>query len=152
MIIDKLENAGKYLPDNADGRAVLKFLEENDLNGVALGKHALTDKAFVNVTEYDTKPLGNVCPEAHIKYVDLQVIITGSEDALYALLDGQPVIKPYDEESEYALYSANAYTRHTVKAGEFALLFPEHLHQFGIATSQPIKIKKAIFKIPVWER
>lgn len=152
MIIDKLENAKKYLPDNADGRAVLQFLENNDLTKVELGKHVLTDAAFVNVMEYETKPLEKVSPEAHIKYIDLQVIITGSEDALYALLDNQPVIKPYDEESDYALYSAENYSRHTIKAGEFTLLFPEHLHQFGLASDEPVRIKKAVFKIPVWER
>ena len=151
MIIDKLENAKNYLPDTAETRAVLEFLEKNDLKEIATGKYELCGDAYVNVFEYETKPLGAVNPEAHIKFVDLQVIITGSEDALYAVLSDQPVLKPYDAAADYALYSEENCSRHTVKAGEFTLLFPEHLHQFGIATEQPMSIKKAVFKIPVWE-
>lgn len=152
MIIDKLENIGQYLPDNEYRDAVIEFLAKGDLAALEVGRYGLCGSAFANVAEYDTKIPDKIALEAHIKYVDFQVIIGGEESAYYAILDGQPVVKPYDEESDYALYGAEDYQTCTVKAGEFALLMPEHLHQFGVRSGECNRVKKVIFKIPVWDK
>ena len=152
MIIDKIENAVKYLPDNENGQAVAEFIATTDFNSLPAGKHDIYGDAYVNVMEYDTKPVESVALEAHVRYVDLQLIISGSESALYAVKGDQPVITAYDSEKDCAFYGEDSYRTYTVHTGEFALLFPEHLHQFGVALAAPEKVRKAVFKIPVWQR
>ena len=152
MIIEKLENLYGYLPENEHGDAVKAFLASNPLDTLSKGRHDIDELTYVNVLEYETKLPVDVKLEAHVKYVDVQVIISGEETAYYAELDGQSVAKQYDGEADYALYDAPENSEHLLKAGDFTVLFPNHLHAFGIAKTAPATVKKAVFKIPVWNK
>ena len=51
MIVDTLDNLGKYVSLNPLFAKVVRFLEENDLNDLEAGKHFIQgEDLFVNIT------------------------------------------------------------------------------------------------------
>lgn len=131
--------------------AAVKFLNESDLANIALGRHDITDNTYANVQEYSSKTEGIY--EAHRKYIDVQVVISGEENIFVAPLD-----KAFDETKEYDAMSdcvlfADAKDAAAVIANpdNWVILFPNEAHKPGMAISTPAPIRKVVVKIPVAE-
>ena len=61
-----------------------KYLKENDLKSLPLGKRAVGDGLTVSVEEYITREPGEEWLEGHKKNIDLQFIVDGCELQGYA--------------------------------------------------------------------
>jgi YhcH/YjgK/YiaL family protein len=147
MITDKLENAQLYYPLGGRIEKALKYLEETDLNNLPEGKHEIDgENIFALINVYETKDSGDCNLEAHKKYIDIQCVARGSELIGYAPLNSQTVIKEYDDEKDFALYSG---TPSFIKLEEkmFAIFFPGDLHMPGIMFVESAQVKKAVIKI-----
>lgn len=78
MIYDTIKNLAVYrgvLPGMA---VVADFLARTDLNTLAPGRIDLWEGVWVNVNRYVPAESGKW--EAHRRYVDLQYVLTGSEE------------------------------------------------------------------------
>ena len=146
MYIDKLENLGNYIKDQALKDAIENFLK--NAATVEAGKHPILDGTFANVLEYTTKPFEAVKMEAHRKYLDLQYIVSGEETVLKQDLDDNEPINEYNEVKDVVHYSPKTYDRALLLEGTFGIMFPEDLHQC-IAVTSPAPLKKVVVKIPV---
>lgn len=143
---------GSQIKANPDEwTAALKFLQESDLNTIALGRHDITDKTYANVQEYTSKTENGY--EAHRLYIDIQVIISGEENIFVAPLDKAfDITKEYDADSECVLF-ADASDAKAVLANpeNWVVLFPNEAHKPGMAIAEPAPIRKVVVKIPVAE-
>ena len=145
MIIDKLENLSKYI-NNDLASAISEFLK--DAKNVTLGKHDIVGGTFANVLEYSTKVFETVKMEAHIKYLDLQYMVSGVEKVLYQDKGDNSPINEYNDVKDVIHYSPNTYTEHLLEEGYFGIMFPNDLHQC-VCKDTPLAIKKIVVKIPV---
>ena len=148
--VGQLKEQIKANPD--EWTAALKFLEENDLATIELGRHDITDETFANVQEYTSLLEGKY--EAHRKYIDIQVVISGNENIFVAPLDKAfNVIHEYDETSGDFVLFADANDSKPVLANSenWVILFPNDAHKPGMAINQPAQIRKVVVKIPVAE-
>lgn len=121
--------AGEYLK-GTEGR--------NDIDG---------DDLFFNVQEIETKKLENCFFETHEKYADIHLIIEGEEKIGYSLNEELESDLPYDSEKDFATQKGSASQIFEMKKGRFIVFFPNEPHMPLIASNEPMKIKKAIFKI-----
>ena len=149
MIFDKLENLRKYAAICPRLNAVADFLEKNELKDLPLGRIDLADGVFVNVQEYETYPAPDKW-EAHRKYADLQIVVTGDER-----MDGAPISDAeggngYSEEYDFELFDtcSGAFASVYGTPGVFVWFGPEDAHRPGLRHNT-VKVKKAVFKIPV---
>lgn len=143
---------GEQVKANPDEwAAAIKFLKENDLNSLALGRHDITEKTYVNVQEYTSKTENGY--EAHRLYIDVQIIIAGEENIFVAPLDKAfDVTKEYDAQSDCVLFaSANDGKAVLANPDNWVVLFPNEAHMPGMAIAEPAPIRKAVVKIPVAE-
>lgn len=118
--------------------------------GIEDGKHSIkADELYVNVMTYVPKSAELSCFEAHKKYVDIQVILEGEEIIGFESAEELEITKEYAAEGDCMLYAMNdRYDSVRVKAGEFAIIFPEEPHAPGIAASAaPTKVRKAVVKV-----
>lgn len=126
------------------------FLKENGGADIALGKHFMENSdIYVNVSEYTSHQLEDSGWEAHKKYADLQVVLAGEEQILVANIEKMH-LGDYREDSDYLACSGDSEVAVKVDRDTCVLLFPEDGHMPGVCIArQPVKVKKAVFKIPV---
>ena len=146
MIIDTIENLGKYVALNPLFADVVEFLKNNDLQTIEEGKHFIKDKdLFVNIQVAKGKTQEAAVLETHIEMIDIQIPITCEETFGYTPLCDLPDFE-YNAEKDITKYGdTKAQTYVTVKPGQFVIFFPQDGHAPCII-NQP-EIKKAIFKV-----
>jgi YhcH/YjgK/YiaL family protein len=146
MIIDTIENLGKYVTLNPLFADVVEFLKNNDFQTIEEGKHFIKDKdLFVNIQVAKGKTQDAAVLETHIEMIDIQIPITCEETFGYTPLCDLPDFE-YNAEKDITKYGdTKAQTYVTVKPGQFVIFFPQDGHAPCII-NQP-EIKKAIFKV-----
>ena len=146
MIIDTIENLGKYVELNPLFADVVEFLKNNNLQTIEEGKHFIKDKdLFVNIQVAKGKTQEAAVLETHIEMIDIQIPLTCEETFGYTPLCDLPEFE-YNAEKDITKYGdTKAQTYVTVKPGQFVIFFPQDGHAPCII-NQP-EIKKAIFKV-----
>lgn len=142
MIYDKIENIDLY---NIDKSAV-EFIK-NLTGDEECKRYEISDKIYANIEEYRTKECGYF--EAHQKYADIQLLLTGEETIEYTSLDGLEIKDAYNAERDIAFFydGTNPVIKLPLKKGFFALLNPEEAHKPQLISSASCKVKKVVVKI-----
>lgn len=149
MILDKIDNLKMYKPvlDCAD--KIYEFICDFIKTPKENGRYEIDGKnLYANVDSYDTKPEEGALFEAHKKYIDLQVIMTGEEKIGWASPDKLAPNDEFSEEKDIGFYNGDEDSWITVKDGNFVILYPEDAHKPCISTNGESKfVKKIVFKI-----
>ena len=142
MIYDKIENIDLY---NLDSDAV-NFIK-NLKSDIECKKHILNDNVYANVEEYNTKESGFF--EAHKKYIDVQLLLTGEEILEYTNLTGLNIKTDYDDTRDIEFYydGDNPKIPILLKSGFFAVLYPADAHKPQLMYKTNQKVKKVVVKI-----
>ena len=148
MILDSLKNAASTLALNPLFKQAFDFIQKNDLSKMELGKTIIDgDKLFISVMEIDGKLPEAAKMESHVKYIDIQVVISGVETMGWTAIEHcTEAIEPYNAEKDLQFFADKPSTLITVHPGEFAIFFPEDGHAPGIGNGL---IKKAVVKVLV---
>ncbi len=145
MIIDSIA----YLEDY---KAVLPYLEE----GLAAVKKNGTDQigkfpfehGFYMIQEGKTKPLSEGDFESHQKYIDLQIILEGSEEVAWHDVRDLKVTIPYDEAGDKQKLSGDREHHMLISKGMFWAAFPWDGHRPVCHTDEPHTYRKIVMKLP----
>jgi len=148
MIIDKLENLGKYVALNPLFADVVEFLKSHDLIQMEPGKYPIKDKdLFLNLTVAKGRAKEAATLETHINMIDIQIPLSCEETFGYTPLVDLPEFE-YNAEKDITKYGTTmAQTYVTLKPMQMGIFFPQDGHAPCIA-EEP-EIKKAIFKVKV---
>ena len=146
MIIDTIDNLGKYVGLNPLFADVVKFLGENDLNTMEEGKHPIKgNDLFVNIQVAKGRDKAAAVLETHRAMIDIQIPIDAEETFGYSPLQDLPELE-YNAEKDITKYGdLQAQVYFTVKLGQMAIFFPQDGHAPCITEKEAIK--KAIFKV-----
>lgn len=146
MIIDTLDNLGKYQGINPLFADVVEFLKKNDLNVMEDGKYPIKGKdLFLNLTTAKGKAPDEAEVETHVKMIDIQIPLDGPETYGYTPLCNLPE-EEYNAEKDVTMYPGlMAESFIDCQPGMFAIFFPQDGHAPCI-TMAP-EIRKAIFKV-----
>ena len=136
MIIDKLDNLGKYTMLNPLFADVVEF------------KYPIKDKdLFLNLTVAKGRGKEAATLETHIDMIDIQIPISCDETFGYTPLGDLPHFE-YNAEKDITKYGDTlAQTYVTLKPMQMGIFFPQDGHAPCI--SDNAEIKKAIFKVKV---
>jgi YhcH/YjgK/YiaL family protein len=148
MILDKLQNHETYLNLNEKFVKAFDFIKNNDLKNMENGKYEIEgEEIFAMVQNYSTKELFEGRLESHHKYIDIQYMISGTEQMGYAPLQGQEVTEEILE-SDLVFYDGEASIL-KVEEGMFAIFYPNDLHMPGLLYNEKDEIKKLVIKVAV---
>ncbi len=145
MVIDYLKNLNHY-------RYLISEIEEKvefalSLKDTEVGRYEKEDY-FVLVQEGETNIVENVKFEAHIKYIDIQILYSGRELVKWNTTDKLNVIEPYVYEKDICFY-IGAGNSFVVEENMFYIMFPEDAHAPCLAVSDKEKYKKLVIKCRV---
>ncbi|MFV0379552.1 MAG: YhcH/YjgK/YiaL family protein [Anaerorhabdus sp.] len=148
MIIDSLENLKRYQELSSEIATCINFINSNDLSKLEANKIELNDRCFVLVQDVDVMD-DNLNYEWHKKYIDIQLVVDGSE-CLDVAVNSTHRNDSFDEIKDIGFCKKdNKAVRVKLYKNEFVLLFPYELHAPCIYLNDK-KIKKLVFKI-LWE-
>lgn len=145
MVLDYLKNLSNYEGCNKYLSKITEFIANNNLKELAKGKYDLGDECFVNILE--SNPTTSTKWESHVKYLDIQYIVTGSETIVWNDFSFMQNKTEYDEVKDRYLGTGEGQAI-TVEEGMFMLLFPSDAHCPGIKAHDDF-VKKAVFKIKI---
>ena len=144
MIYDKLEKIATY---SALFSELVEYMKKTNLNTLPIGKNEISDTLFVLVNEYKTSIADTDILENHVKYIDVQVILSG-EERVAVSHNYCEIIKAYDQEADYELVKANGQL-FRFPENHFMIFFPGEYHRPGISIKDSTKVKKLVFKVKI---
>jgi YhcH/YjgK/YiaL family protein len=146
MILDSLENSGRYLSLHPLFKKAFDFLKNNDLSNAKNGKLKTDDpRVFFMLSDVQGKDPQDAVLEAHKKYIDIQTPLAGVETIGWKAEEDLMIIsQQYSAKQDVMLFHdfPTAYTK--LYPGQFAIFFPEEGHAPGIGQGS---IRKVIAKI-----
>lgn len=148
MILDKLENSGKYEHLHPLFKQAFDYLKSIDFSKVEPTKTELKGKdLFVMVSDSELRAADKAKPETHNKYIDIQLPISRPETFGWkARQDLTHPIGNFDEEKDIQFFDNKTETQITVLPGNFLIFFPEDGHAPCIGEGQ---VRKVVVKIKI---
>lgn len=152
MILDKIEFFERYFAVSKDFKIGFDFIKKALKENLPAGKYEIDgERLFAMIQEYETREWKEPFFEGHRKYIDLQFIAEGEERIDVVDIEKAASFKPYDAAIEAEFFAPKGET-HVCKlsSGDFAIFFPEDLHQPGLRTGKDAcKMKKIIVKVAI---
>ena len=146
MIIDLWENIGNYsnlIPNLPKGIAAV-----NKLESLEVGRYEF-DGGFFMVQKGSTKPMEEGYFEAHRNYIDVQIVVEGSEEVAWEHISKLNEEIPYNEEKDALYLSGDTDCRFSVKAGMCYIAFPDDGHRPVRHVNEPHEFVKIVLKLPI---
>lgn len=147
MIVDCLSNFKAYEKLHKHFATVLAFLEKNSLSMLKEGHYLLLRKdVFVSISRYKTQVDKDF--EAHKQYIDIQMVLEGTECIEWCPLSKTQAKTIYDNDKDIMFLSGMGPKFEATK-DLFFIFFPEDAHRPGLSIHTQEYVKKAVFKIKV---
>ena len=122
----------------------------NKAEGAAVGKYELENGVYVSVQEYTTKARSEAKYEAHKKFIDIQMILSGKELIAVSPIEKMTISDEYNEEKDFMLFHHNdECTDYVLEAGDFLILYPQDVHMPGVCVNEKSPVRKIVVKVPV---
>ena len=102
---------------------------------------------YALTVNYDTRPAEDLSFEAHRKYIDVQVLLSGIEDIDVSQdLDDMEVIQSYSDENDTTLFDTPPnWSTVVLRPGYFAVFYPDDAHRPGAGDGS--SVRKLVVKI-----
>lgn len=150
MVVDHLSQADKYINLHPGIAKALDYLRSTDFTKMALGRYEIDgDKLIAIVNEYATVDAATEQMEAHRKYIDVQYIVSGTEQMGIAAFRTQTISKEYDAEKDYLLVADAPHYFIRVSPGMFTIFFPTDLHMPNLIDKVSTTVRKVVMKVAV---
>ncbi|MFJ6412113.1 YhcH/YjgK/YiaL family protein [Terribacillus saccharophilus] len=146
MIFDLIENLVEYNSLNPKiGNGLKKFNEiEIDYN-----KRFEFDGGYLFFQEGTTTHIDEGTFEAHKKYIDIQIVLDGSEYVAWASIDQLEVDVAYNVEKDVVRLNGNPETTMKINKGMAYICLPHDGHKALKYIDKATNYKKAVIKIEI---
>ncbi len=146
MIIDSLENAYRYIDMHKSFAQAFQFINHTNFSTIEAGKYPIDGhNIHAAVSLKDGVKMEEAKYEAHDNYIDIQVCPSGSET-----IGWKPrkkctnITTPYNPDKDVTIFATEPDTLFQLKAGQFAIFFPDDVHGPMIGEGP---IKKLVVKV-----
>lgn len=145
--INHLDSSGAYPPAVLAG---LYHLQQYDFSKMAPGRYEVDgDNIFLMVSELTTEPAEDRKLEAHRKYIDIHLLLSGMEDIGFDTLhDDMEILIPYDTETDMIFFkNCPGESIYRLDPGYFAVFFPMDVHRTLCCRDKPTPVRKVLMKV-----
>ena len=152
MIIDSIKNFERYICLHEGFEQIRSNLKKFADTSVLPGKYEIDgERIFAVVQSYETKPAAEDKFENHRKYIDIQYMVSGSEQIHIKEAKKLTVDLEFDAEHDYEFYKTpSSYVTAELEEEEFAVFYPGEAHRPGVMTKEgSMPVRKVIFKVMV---
>jgi YhcH/YjgK/YiaL family protein len=149
--INKREFAVSYFKNKTRWDNAFLFLKNNDLKALEIKRHDIDgNNLYATVSEYTTKNLEDAKFESHQKYIDIQYVVSGTEQISVAPQTSlKEVLTPYDPAKDIEFMSVEKQNDFVATPERFFIFFPSDLHRPGVKTGENSQVRKLVIKVAV---
>jgi YhcH/YjgK/YiaL family protein len=141
MILDHLDNAKRYAAVNPWFAKAFEFLRRKDLGALSPGRHEVDgDRLYVVVVKADGTGRQKAALEAHRKYIDIQFLVSGTDEMGWRPLGECAGSKGFDAAKDLEFFTDAPAAWCAVRPGDFAVFFPSDAHAPGGGTGPVHKV------------
>ncbi len=105
------------------------------------------DELYVTRFDYETIPLEEAFFEAHRQYLDIHIMIKGSERVDISHPDN---LSLYENKGDFFAYHGEAEQTLDLKEGDFLVVFPGDAHRIKVSKGEAQSVSKVVFKLRVY--
>ncbi|HOT29175.1 MAG TPA: YhcH/YjgK/YiaL family protein [Candidatus Ozemobacteraceae bacterium] len=147
MIVAALQICTKYSHVFPGLAQAFEWLRTTNLARLEAGRHPIDgERIYASVAEYRTKPVEEGFWEAHRRYVDVQLVVSGTERFGFGHLHEMRFVS-HDESRDLSVLEGDG-DFFLLRPGLVAVLFPDDAHMPGLwAGSAPETVRKIVVKI-----
>lgn len=149
MIYAKNADALDYRGIHPNLDLALEHITEEFLSSLGAERVELKgSEVYCTRFTYETIPDEESFFEAHEKYLDIHLMLEGSERVEIARPDGLEAFQRTPENDFYA-YRGQGQYKLTLSPGDFLVVFPGDAHKIKMQVDGPCAVTKAVFKIKI---
>ena len=149
MIFGNIKNLKEFEFLQEDVLKCLEYTKAHDLLNFEKGSHEIDgDRLFVNIVEYETTTPENRFWEAHKDYLDLHFMLSGKEQIDVNFIDNMEQ-KEFVLKDDFLPLEGEPNSHVVLTKGDFLICYPTDGHRTAVQVGEPMRIKKAIFKIKI---
>lgn len=153
MIVGSLENVSIQVHQHANIRAALAYLQQLDPSKIEDGRYPVLDSdVFAILQSYLTEnPSETIEVEGHRKFIDIYLMLEGSEQVGWVSTDHLDNLPEYDSEKDVwkKPVEKSQLSFVTLHEGDAAVLFPEDAHAAQFTSNKPGHARKVVMKVAV---
>jgi len=146
MIVDLTENLGKYMALNPKFANGLEKLNEVEID---YHKRFDFDGGYLFFQEGTTTHIDEGTFEAHKKYIDIQLVLDGSEYVAWAPINQLVVDVEYNPEKDVVRLNGSPQEIMKINKGMAYICLPHDGHKALKYLNKTTKYKKAVIKIEI---
>jgi len=149
--INRKEFAVSYFKNKERWDKAFLFLKNSDLKTLEIKRHDIdSDNLYAPISEYLTKNEEDARFEAHKKYIDIQYVISGTEQMSVAPLSSlAEVLTPYDETKDVGFMTVSNASHFTATPENFFIFFPSDIHRPSVKVGENSQVRKVVVKVKV---
>ncbi len=149
MIFGNLNNLGEFSFLEEKVRECFAYAKSHDLASYEKGSHEIDgERLFVNIVEYTTTTPEERFWEAHKNYLDVHVMLHGTEQIDVNFIQNMK-LKEFVAEEDFLPMEGEKNSSVILRDNDFLICYPSDGHRTAVAVNEPQTIKKAIFKVRV---
>lgn len=151
MIYGRVEDIAQYAAIHPEIKTVVEAAQNYSGTRFSPGRVELDgERVYMNLSSYQTHSSEGALAEAHRAYVDVMVMLEGTETVYVQHTSQMKIVHPYDPQIEAALGKlSETPTAVVLKPGDFLILFPQDAHMPACHAAEESAVKKAIGKIRI---
>ncbi|HEY0719721.1 MAG TPA: YhcH/YjgK/YiaL family protein [Gammaproteobacteria bacterium] len=148
MILDSLANADRYTALHPLFARAFDYLRTTHLESIESGRFNLDgDNLIAIFSKGPGKERANAKLECHRRYIDIQYIISGTDEMGWkSLRDCMQPVNEFNEEKDIQFFSDNVDSWVNTPTGSFCIFFPDDAHAPLVSNRE---IHKVVMKIAV---
>lgn len=128
--------------------AALRHLLNLRVSRADVGKYEVDENFFYMVQSYRTRSEELCQYESHKKYIDIQILVDGTERIDIADISRLTVKNDYDEKKDVTFWENPKRAMHVVMhQGDYVILYPENAHKAMISAKDENEVLKIVGKI-----
>ena len=148
MIADNLENFKVYCAKDSLLEKGFEFLLKKASEGLPNGRMEIEgDQCFAMVSSYTTAKPEDKRWESHNAYIDIQYVVKGNEVVGFLPKGMLKVQEDKTPAADVIFYEQAKGMDIVLKAGDFAVFFPQDGHKPGVIHEKPEQVKKIVVKV-----
>lgn len=149
MIYGKQKDAKQYCGIDKNLDLALEFISRQDFSSVVPGKNVISgEDVYINCFSYETMESEKGFFEAHTDYLDIHVVLEGTEQIEIAHRSKLEEFES-DPAADYTGYRGAAEAVCCMEKGDFLIAFPEDAHKVKVKNQEVCQVKKAVFKVRI---
>ena len=148
MIQDRLEHIQQYAALGGNFTKAFAFLSSLKPEKLSEGRIEIDgESAYALVQSYTTIENSDAKFEAHRRYADIQLVVSGVERIDYHVIDGLAETVAYNPDKDIVFFAHGPGSQLILEANDFAIFFPQDAHAPKLSVAAPQPVLKVVVKV-----